>query len=391
MSASRLYKSLDLISRAYFIIRKPLHWSPLSQLMIRPKPYQILLWKTFLYFGFFGILLIYLILLAWKIVTKDPGFMKHEQLTLKLIAACFYFYEFQLMFNLHTALRLFEGELRNGFNSGKSQESKLGKRIHNPCKNILVFKCIGWGIYTLAGFSIYATFVLTVTTLSNNLDPLYEIFVFFFSEPKPNFYASITFFSFRLLLLQLQFLWFGELFALCAIYALIAVILGTYIVLSLQNITIKNRNYNVIFEYIKLSTNLKIFTSGVEIIASSNLCFSMSCMLTLVYVTFRLTNVLHPFLILFLRVTLFYFTATLYVAMYTAAGMHYNSGKLLLHWKCRYMRNRVLRKRLNACKPVTATIGVFMGYSYRNIDMEFVAVCFAAFVEYSANILIATK
>jgi len=100
MSVSRLYASLDLLSRAYFPILKPLHWSPCRQQMTRPKSYKVLLWKIFLYLGVLGIYSIHLILVAWKVITKNPEFMKHEQLPLKLIFASLIIYAFQLTFSL---------------------------------------------------------------------------------------------------------------------------------------------------------------------------------------------------------------------------------------------------------------------------------------------------
>jgi len=359
--------------------------------MTRPKSYKVLLWKTFLYSGVFGIYSIHLILVAWKVITKNPEFMKHEQLPLKLILASLVLYAWQLTFSLYTAIRLFSVDLRNGFNNVMSHESRLEKRLHNPCRETLYFISVGWVMYTVAGFSFCVTVVINVPAVINNLDPLYEIFGSVFSESQPSFYTLITSYIIRLFVFQLQISWVVELFTFCTLYSIVLAILSIYIVSSLQNITIKDRNYNVIFEYIYISTTMKILARGVEAFASAILCLSMSWMLTLVYATFRLTIVLHPFLILFAQVTLFYFITATYVGINTVAKVHLSSGKLLSEWKWRYQRNRILRKRLNACKPVTVTVAVFLGYSYRNMDMEFLVVYFTAFVDYSINILIATR
>jgi len=272
-----------------------------------------------------------------------------------------------------------------------SHESRLEKRLHNPCKDTLYFISIGWVMYSVAGVSFCVTVVINLSAVINNLDPLYEIFGCVFCEPKPNFYSLITSYLVRLFVLQLQLCWVYELFIFCTLYSIVLAILVIYLVSSLQNITIKNQNYNVVFEYIQMSTTMKMLARGLEAFSSAILCFNMSCMLTLVYGAFRLTHVLHPFLILTGQVVLFYFITATYVGINTIARLHLSSGKLLSEWKWRYQRNRILRKRLNACKPISVTVAVFLGYSYRNIDMEFVAVFFTAFVDYSINILIATR
>jgi len=130
---------------------------------------------------------------------------------------------------------------------------------------------------------------------------------------------------------------------------------------------------------------------GVETIASSILCFNMSLMLTMVYIVFRLNHILHPSLIVFIHIVLFLVSAAAFVALYTAAGMHTTSSKLLSSWARRFRKERWLSKRIKACKPTAVTVGIAFGCTYRNMDVEYVLVFFVAFMEYSINILLASR